>query len=511
VEFNPFLPGVYCAGNAGDGGVVSTNGGRVVLGPNAGNAHWLNASEIVCQHYTATQSPHLVAVGFMSGGAWRELLPGGVNKIVAGFGHWFAASIPNGPMLDGQPVPSMNVRAFGPNGQIAWFPWNRTGLIYRDAAGVDHQLSTALGPEDPVKMIGDGIVWAEAWQFRAWNLPGFPAQPVFIPGGMGCANALLIAGVWWLIYHSYPLAAVVMHPATELRGYQWPAWNAYRLDATLVGNTEPHLGWSTLDSDDPAHIQIEIVDLSRPRVALTQIPGTPVPVPDPPKPEPKPMKTIPMPARVAVVVQALYERNVPLSEGDDDQRRALMTLIGEQLAYDLGPSYGCKDGGGGRPRSKDAIGYLAPDGTVYAADCFNGATRKPAVPDHFEESAGQHFESMQPIDHLGAGKGTAPEPDPTAHGGDFVRAAEGLQNLVDSLVSMVATLAEKIRDQDAVIAALEGRKPAAVTGLVDGAVVALKSHDNGEYLTVEPGGDVNASDPSRSFGDWQLFRVEIHQ
>jgi hypothetical protein len=61
------------------------------------------------------------------------------------------------------------------------------------------------------------------------------------------------------------------------------------------------------------------------------------------------------------------------------------------------------------------------------------------------------------------------------------------------------------------IAALEARPAGGnVTGIADGSTVALKSHDNGEYVTVEPGGDVNAKGP-RAFGAYQLFTIEVQQ
>jgi hypothetical protein len=223
----------------------------------------------VCQFYTSTPKygPAFVAVNFQSG-IYRELLAGGVSKIVAGFGRWFVASIPYGPMLDGQSVPQMNVRAFGPGGAMAWFPWNGTGLIYRDASVRDVTLSTTLGPEDPIQLIDGGVVWAEGGRVHSWNLPQFPVNPVVVPGGFGWLKAVRIGGVYYLAYQSYALASVVFHPANELVGYRWPAPLAYRLDAGLLNDVRPRLVWSASDADDPAHIVVNDVDLSLPRIAL---------------------------------------------------------------------------------------------------------------------------------------------------------------------------------------------------------------------------------------------------
>jgi hypothetical protein len=320
-------------------------------------------------------------------------------------------------MLDGQSVPQMNVRAFGPGGAMAWFPWSGTGIIYRDASGRDVTLSTTLGPEDPIQLIDGGVVWAEGGRVHGWNLPQFPANPVVVPGGFGWLKAVRIGGVYYLAYQSYALASVVFHPANELVGYRWPAPLAYRLDAEL-NDGRPRLVWSASDADDPAHIVVTDVDLSLPRVALAAPVPVPVPVPTPvpvpvPEPKPMPLKTVPMPARVPAIVQALYAQHVDLANGDDDQRRALILKIAQQLAFELGPAWGTKDAGGGRPQSKDAIAYF--DGsTLYGADCFNGSTRKPAVPDVLTELPGQHFISVTATDHLGAatGGGTVPAPAP---------------------------------------------------------------------------------------------------
>jgi hypothetical protein len=105
--------------------------GKVVIGPNAGNAHFLNGVEFVCQSY-GPHPPKLVAVNVLTG-ASRDLLLDGVNKIVAGADHWFAVTMHNGVLLDGRPV-TFSVRAFaGP--YMAWFPWDGTGLIRRGPDG----------------------------------------------------------------------------------------------------------------------------------------------------------------------------------------------------------------------------------------------------------------------------------------------------------------------------------------------------------------------------------------
>jgi hypothetical protein len=269
-EFSLSLPGVFCAGNAGDGGVVSTNDGKVVLGPNAGNAHFLNGVEFVCQSY-GPHPPKLVAVNVLTG-ASRDLLLDGVNKIVAGADHWFAVTMHNGVLLDGRPV-TFSVRAFaGP--YMAWFPWDGTGLIHRGPDG-DVTLSTTLGPEDPIQLFPDGgVVWAEGGKVHSYGIPDFPAAPVVLDGGFGWVKAFRVGSVWWLAYQSYALESVVAHPATELIGYLWPAPKAFRLDATMIAG-RPRLIWSRSDADAPADIELRDIDLSAPRVDLASS-GQPV-------------------------------------------------------------------------------------------------------------------------------------------------------------------------------------------------------------------------------------------
>jgi len=262
-EFNPEIPGVFIAGNAGDGGVASTNDQRVVIGPNAGNVHWYKGPEFVCQSY-GSHPPALVAVD-VNTGAERILLSHGVNKIAAGAGHWFADKI-----LDGQPV-DFNVRAFAGD-FMAWFPWNGTGLYIRNLkTGADITLSTTLGPEEPIQLFPDGgCLWAEGGTVHAHGLSGFPSAPQVVPGGFGWVKGFKVGTAWWLAYQSYAQGGlVVCHPAADPVGYFWPAPNAFRLDATVV-NSIPQLVWSKSSADAPQDIQLVTVDLSAPRFDLTK-------------------------------------------------------------------------------------------------------------------------------------------------------------------------------------------------------------------------------------------------
>lgn len=120
----------------------------------------------------------------------------------------------------------------------------------------------------------------------------------------------------------------------------------------------------------------------------------------------------PLPARVKAIVQALYDRNVALSEGNDDQRRALAKMIAEQTTCELGSEWGWKSASPTRPPSKDAIAHKLPGGRLEGWDLFNGTTRKPNG-GIWHDLTGQTFIEVSNVDHLGVGcAGSVPPPDP---------------------------------------------------------------------------------------------------
>ena len=164
--------------------------------------------------------------------------------------------------------------------------------------------------------------------------------------------------------------------------------------------------------------------------------------------------SVPIPARVKVIVQALYERNLELANGDDDQRRALIMKCAQQVRFELGERWGTKRAGEGRPPSKDALAYF--DGAMlFSADCFNGSTRKPDVPDFLEPVPGQVFIAVSPINHLSAPPVDPPPPPPPT----------------DDLRQLVAALTENMeafrRAAQSKINELEGKSIVAEARLKD--------------------------------------------
>lgn len=125
-----------------------------------------------------------------------------------------------------------------------------------------------------------------------------------------------------------------------------------------------------------------------------------------------------LPAGGAAIVQQLYEHNLEMARGSDDERRALTTMIAETFCARFGPDWGTKATTARHPRSKDAIAHRGPQGTIDVWDWQNGATRAPQIrdgqpptyPDARTGPGGppQFFVEVAPVDHLAP----PPTPDP---------------------------------------------------------------------------------------------------
>lgn len=107
------------------------------------------------------------------------------------------------------------------------------------------------------------------------------------------------------------------------------------------------------------------------------------------------------PSRAQDLVVTLYQSHQELARGDDDQRRSLTKLMAEQIRYELGPEWGTKSAGVGRPQSKDSIARLT-NGRLYGCDWQNGGSREPFGTIGCPEIPGQIFIPVDPINHLAA-------------------------------------------------------------------------------------------------------------
>jgi len=124
-----------------------------------------------------------------------------------------------------------------------------------------------------------------------------------------------------------------------------------------------------------------------------------------------------LPERAQQIVDAIYRLHVDLSNGTDDTRRALMRLMAEQLAFELGPAYGVKSAGPGRPQGPSQIAYNGPEGLggwrILDGDGSMTDVKNSPIPNPtWQEFPDQIFLPVDPIDHLGARPAPAPEPIP---------------------------------------------------------------------------------------------------
>lgn len=103
------------------------------------------------------------------------------------------------------------------------------------------------------------------------------------------------------------------------------------------------------------------------------------------------------------IVETLYQRNIPLAEGSDDQRRSLTKMIIEQHICEFPlDTYLWKSADPTRPPSKDAIARLFA-GKLWSWDWQNGQTRKPQVKvgQTAHDISEQHPIPLSCVDHLG--------------------------------------------------------------------------------------------------------------
>lgn len=105
------------------------------------------------------------------------------------------------------------------------------------------------------------------------------------------------------------------------------------------------------------------------------------------------------PSRAQDIVVTLYQSHKDLASGDDDQRRSLTKLMAEQIRFELGPEWGTKSAGVGRPQSKDSIARLT-NGRLFGCDWQNGGSREPFGTIGCPEIPGQIFIPVDPINHL---------------------------------------------------------------------------------------------------------------
>jgi hypothetical protein len=158
------------------------------------------------------------------------------------------------------------------------------------------------------------------------------------------------------------------------------------------------------------------------------------------------------PARGHAIALGIYQTHRALFEGDDDTRRAAMRLIAEQVCYELGPDWGLKSAGPGRPQGPSQIAYrggpiligfriLDGDGSV------TGVPNSPIPHPPMQSFEGQTFIDVEPIDHLGTSVEIPPirpmpppNPAPYPTADPLVKDVAALMARIDALEQRVADL-----------------------------------------------------------------------
>lgn len=199
----------------------------------------------------------------------------------------------------------------------------------------------------------------------------------------------------------------LLHPAGGTDGYQLETGDNRNLNAHAVWvNGEIR----AVFNDSQGALLRWTVRLSDPRIDLRVTPPPPAPGPPPP-PDTTPQACGEVPAHGQAALRALWARpdvTALVRSANDDDRRKAARMFAEQMAFTVGPEWGTKNAGGGRPPSKDAIAKVV-NGTLCGWDIVNGTTRELAF-GHGEPLPGQQFMPVTPTNHLRSAPPTPPPP-----------------------------------------------------------------------------------------------------
>lgn len=317
---NRSVPGVYAAGTAAEGGAVIITGSaarppvqRTVLGPDAGQGGWYDASRLIGTYHHVT-APFLALIDAATGATVR-LTDDRINSCCAGGSHWAAFTIERGTVYNGivlgaeHLVTPFPVR-FGPDGWLLYHRLNADGLLRSRPGEVpnadrDDELEPAhVRVIDAQAFDGGGVLWRTG-QGRSlrWVDLDFPENYQLVAGDIHWLVGIRRHDGWWLAYQSG--LRVVLHPATELRGYEWSTPASFNLDAdnTAWG---ARVAWSTVAGEPPGAIVCRDVTFTEPRVPLLPPGGTEPPVIPPVEP---PVSTDYL--AINKQVRALYPRANP--------------------------------------------------------------------------------------------------------------------------------------------------------------------------------------------------------
>jgi hypothetical protein len=189
-------------------------------------------------------------------------------------------------------------------------------------------------------------------------------------------------------------------------------------------------------------------------------------------------ENIPFPPRATEILQALHAKHRDLAEGNDDTRRALMRIIAQQLAFELGSHYGVKSAGVGRPQGPSTIAYESPDGfggwrVIDGDGSATGVVNGPIPHPPFQSFSGQVFIPVPPTDHLGVR--AVPDLPPITVSMPPERPPAPPSASIDpsAILGALARLDATLTALEAHVADLDAREPPTYRGSLFGIAVVL--------------------------------------
>lgn len=162
------------------------------------------------------------------------------------------------------------------------------------------------------------------------------------------------------------------------------------------------------------------------------------------------------PTRAADIADALYVRNRSLTTGTHEQQELFVRLVAEQCAFELGPLYGNKSAGPGRPQGPSQIAYNDPAGLggwriVDNDGSVTGVPGHPMPHPPWQAFPGQLFLPVVPADHLKT-VGPAPLPDPppssTPPSADLMAVVARMAAIESQLGAIAGDLTDLLRQVD---------------------------------------------------------------
>lgn len=198
------------------------------------------------------------------------------------------------------------------------------------------------------------------------------------------------------------------------------------------------LAWVRFDTNSAGVWQFTEAELDAlPTYTLPVDPVDPIDPIDPPVVE---CGEIPLAGQQALSkLWARPDVNVLVRSANDDDRRKSALMFAEQLAFTVGPQWGTKNAGSGRPQSKDAVARFV-DGTLCGWDIVNGTTRELSF-GHGEPIPGQEFIPVFATNHLGG----VIDPPPT----------DDIKKLKARVVELEAAVEEVTKQRNAMQITLE--------------------------------------------------------